>query len=91
MDFGSLDTEQDQVKEDHSKTEESKSRSKLWHEVLEVSPTASLHQIKAAYRAKIALYHPDKVAGLGEELRRLAEIHTKEINIAYAFACRLRG
>jgi DnaJ like chaperone protein len=48
-----------------------------WHEVLEVSPNATLDQIKTAYRQKISLYHPDRVAGLGQELRELAEVHAK--------------
>jgi DnaJ-domain-containing protein 1 len=70
--------------------EERASRPKNWYEVLEVSASANIAQIKAAYRKKIALYHPDKVAGLGSELRRLAEMRSKEINVAYAFACKLR-
>jgi DnaJ-domain-containing protein 1 len=61
-----------------------------WYEVLETSADATLAEIKAAYRQKIALYHPDKVAGLGDELRALAEIHAKEINAAHVFACNLR-
>jgi DnaJ like chaperone protein len=65
--------------------------SRPWHEVLEISPNATLDQIKAAYRKKVSLYHPDRVAGLGEELRTLAEVHAKETNAAYAVACRLRG
>jgi DnaJ-class molecular chaperone len=63
---------------------------KVWYEVLEVSASANIAQIKAAYRRKISLYHPDKVAGLGSELRQLAEMRTKEINVAYALACKLR-
>jgi hypothetical protein len=63
---------------------------KAWHEVLGVNPKANLTQIKAAYREKIALYHPDKVVGLGLELRQLAEVRAKEITAAYALACKLR-
>jgi DnaJ-domain-containing protein 1 len=64
---------------------------KPWHEVLGVGPAANLQQIKAAYRKKISQYHPDKTAGLGDELRRVAELYTKEINLAYASACKLHG
>jgi hypothetical protein len=39
--------------------------------------------IRKQYLKMISLYHPDKVAGLGDELRELAERKTKEINIAY--------
>jgi DnaJ-domain-containing protein 1 len=65
--------------------------SRPWFDVLGISPGATLEEIKTAYRQKISLYHPDRVAGLGEELRELAEVHAKEINAAYASACRLRG
>lgn len=61
-----------------------------WHEVLGVPSNASLAEIKVAYRRCIARYHPDRVADLGEELRELAEKHAKEINQAYALACKLR-
>jgi DnaJ-domain-containing protein 1 len=64
---------------------------KAWNDVLEVSVNANQAQVKAAYRKKIELYHPDKVAGLGHELRQLAEVHTKAINAAYDMACRHRG
>jgi hypothetical protein len=33
---------------------------RLWHEVLEVSPDASIEVIKAAYKAKLHQVHPDK-------------------------------
>lgn len=32
---------------------------------------------------RVSEYHPDKVATLGEELRKLAEEKTKQINEAY--------
>ncbi|MGB3822450.1 MAG: DnaJ domain-containing protein [Rhodococcus qingshengii] len=33
---------------------------KPWHEVLEVSPTASLETIRAAYKSMLMKHHPDK-------------------------------
>jgi DnaJ like chaperone protein len=54
-----------------------------WHEVLRVPATASLDEIKLAYRRRIAEYHPDKTCGLGDELRMLAEERSKAINTAY--------
>lgn len=54
-----------------------------WHEVLRVSATASLDEIKLAYRRRIAEYHPDKTCRLGDELRTLAEERSKAINAAY--------
>lgn len=46
--------------------------------------SATLEQIRAAFRDLIKSYHPDKVASLGAELRRVAEQKTKEINGAYS-------
>jgi len=43
----------------------------------------SFDVIRQAYRERMKEYHPDKVAGLGEELRELAERESKEINMAY--------
>ncbi len=40
-------------------------------------------EIRKKYLKMISLYHPDKVAGMGKELRELAESKTKEINLAY--------
>ena len=37
------------------------------------------------YRRQVAAYHPDRVAGLGVKLQRLAEEETKAINQAYAY------
>lgn len=54
-----------------------------WHDVLGVSPRASLEEVQSAYRERIGKYHPDKVASLGQELRDLAEAKSKEINRAY--------
>ena len=50
-----------------------------WHEVLDVSEWASDEEIAAAYRAKAAQYHPDKVAHLAPEFHSLAERRTREI------------
>lgn len=51
--------------------------------LLDISPQASFEEIKQAYRKRITEYHPDKVAMLGPELRRLAEEMTKKINDAF--------
>ena len=56
---------------------------KAWHDILGVKSNASLDQIRTAYRKKMALYHPDKVASLGAEFSVIAERMTKEINEAY--------
>jgi uncharacterized membrane protein YkvA (DUF1232 family) len=52
-------------------------------EVLDIPITASQKEIQDAYRKKMAEYHPDKVAHLGPDLKKLAEEKTKEIQTAY--------
>ena len=51
--------------------------------VLEIAPGAGQSEIRQAYRRLSAQYHPDKVAHLGEDLRRLAEKKFKSIQAAY--------
>jgi len=60
-----------------------------WYQVLEVSPSASMDQIEAAYKRRMSEYHPDKVARMGQEIREVAERKCKQINAAYALAKRL--
>jgi hypothetical protein len=40
-------------------------------------------QIRSKYISLISLYHPDRVQHLGPELKKLAEMKSKEINAAY--------
>jgi DnaJ-domain-containing protein 1 len=54
-----------------------------WWEVLGISHGSSLDEAKAAYYSKVKQYHPDKVVGLGEEFRQLAERKTQELNAAF--------
>ena len=58
-------------------------RNRTAYEILQVSPNASMAEIKVAYRRMVRLYHPDQVSGLGQELQDVAESHMKEINAAY--------
>jgi len=45
----------------------------------------TMDTVRFAYRRLVVAYHPDRVAGLGAKLQRLAEEETKAINEAYAF------
>ena len=51
--------------------------------VLGLQQGATTMEIKKAYRAKIKGLHPDRVAGLDEELQELAEARTIELREAY--------
>ena len=51
--------------------------------VLELSPDASDHEIKRAYRKMANKYHPDKVSHLGKEMQSSAEEKFKAVNSAY--------
>ena len=62
-----------------------------WHEILDVSPYATMDEIRRSYKTLMSQYHPDKVASLGVELRNVAERRSKEITSAYRDAMRLRG
>jgi hypothetical protein len=52
--------------------------------VLGVNPTASSSEVARAFRARMAQYHPDKVATMGPEIRALADEKAKLITLAYA-------
>jgi DnaJ like chaperone protein len=66
------------------------SEKRQWYETLDVDQTATMEEIKAAYRTKIKQYHPDRVENLAPELKALAQNRTQEINTAYEIARRLR-
>lgn len=53
------------------------------YEILGLDRTASTEQIHQAYRKLIVQYHPDKVAHLGDELRKVAHQKSIEIQAAY--------
>jgi len=52
--------------------------------VLSLDMRAIFENVRHAYRDQVKQYHPDRVAHLGPELRRVAELKTKEINAAYS-------
>jgi DnaJ like chaperone protein len=56
------------------------------YEILGLQPgRKTLAEARTAFRARMAEYHPDKVAHLGVELRELAARKTVEINLAMEF------
>lgn len=55
-----------------------------YYTILGVQPDARHDQIRKAFRERVRACHPDRVANLDEDLRRLAEEKMVELNEAYA-------
>jgi hypothetical protein len=56
---------------------------KNYYELLELTPQAAADEIKRAFRAQIAKYHPDKVQHLGKEFQAMAADRAAELTEAY--------
>ena len=51
--------------------------------MLGIDSSATDDEVKKAYRRMAMKYHPDRVAGMSEEMQRNAAEQMKEINQAY--------
>jgi DnaJ-domain-containing protein 1 len=54
-----------------------------WIRILGVSASATIDEVKEAYKTLIKQNHPDRVQGMSQAFKKLAEIETKKINAAY--------
>lgn len=61
------------------------------YKVLGVSPDATDAEVRAAYRKMALKHHPDRVAALGEDVRKAAEKKFQEINAAKERIWKARG
>ncbi|MCK9219592.1 MAG: TerB family tellurite resistance protein [Bacteroidales bacterium] len=59
-------------------------KSTSWaYDVLEIVPSATDEEVKKAYREMAKKHHPDKVANLGEDVKRAATEKFQKISAAY--------
>ena len=61
------------------------------YKVLGISPSASDDEVKKAYRQMALKHHPDRVATLGEDVKKAAEQKFQEINNAKEVIFKARG
>src|ERR1700730_2254669 len=54
-----------------------------WFAVLGVLPSATIDDIKQAYKALVKKNHPDRVHDMSQSFIELAEAETKKLNLAY--------
>jgi DnaJ like chaperone protein len=61
------------------------------YDVLEITSSATDEEVKKAYREMAKKHHPDKVASLGEDIKRAATEKFQKINAAYEEIKKQRG
>ena len=61
------------------------------YKVLEISPNATDDEVRKAYKQLALKHHPDRVATLGEDVKRAAEKKFQEINAAKDLIYKARG
>jgi hypothetical protein len=59
------------------------SEERTWFSILRLSPSATIDEIKQAYKVQVKQNHPDRVHEMSPVFRELAEAETKKLNAAY--------
>lgn len=61
------------------------------YKILEIEPSASDDDVKKAFRRMAMKYHPDKLSGLGDQVRKESEEKFRRVQQAYESIKRKRG
>jgi len=61
------------------------------YKILEIEPSATNEELKKAYRTMAMKYHPDKVAHLGEDFKKVAQEKFRKVKDAYDSIKKERG
>jgi DnaJ like chaperone protein len=61
------------------------------YKILEITPDANDEELKTAYRKMAVKYHPDKVAHLGDDVKRSATEKFQQVQAAYEEIKKQRG
>ena len=61
------------------------------YQILEITPDANEDELKKAYRKMAVKYHPDKVAHLGEDVKKAATEKFQKVQAAYEEIKKQRG
>lgn len=61
------------------------------YKILEITPDATIEEVKKAYRKMAVKYHPDKVSQLGEDVQKAAKEKFQQLNNAYETIKKERG
>lgn len=61
------------------------------YQILEITPDANDEEVKKAYRKMAVKYHPDKVAHLGDDVRKAATEKFQKMQVAYEEIKKQRG
>ncbi len=65
--------------------------SEKWYTILEITKDATDKEVKKAYRKMAIKYHPDKLQGVSEDIKRLAEDKFLKVKEAYEQIMKTRG
>lgn len=80
------DVDDDEMEDEEFYEEEIVDDVDEWYRVLHVERNSSPDEIKKSYRELMKFYHTDRVNGLDDKIKKIAEEQTKKINAAYAEA-----